>query len=155
MKFLTVFFLSFLLLSSCQTKKEHQLLLKDCDELDIVFFSKDTFVFKTFDTSTINNFVELITTDNETFTDTCEITEQLIFKNRGDQIFSAGVSTKNIKSCNSVSYYLGSKIYKHKLTYRTGMGIDEIYWHKIDPQGNPWTGLDTTKFRYEDFKNNR
>ncbi len=35
------------------------------------------------------------------------------------------------------------------------MGIDEIYYHKIDPVSNPWTNIDTTKFHYEDIKNIR
>ena len=96
--------------------------------------------------------------DNESFGDTCEITEQLIFKSKGKPIFSANVSTENIRdniSCNNVNYFLDSKMYKHRLTYQTGMGIDEIYWHKVNPQSNKWSGVDTTKFHYEPIKNYR
>jgi hypothetical protein len=162
MKFLSAIFATLFLIQSCQTKHEQnkirKLSLEKCDELNIVFYSKDTFVFKTFDTSSINNFAELITYDNEKGIDTCETTEQLIFKNKGQQIFIAQVSTKNIRdtiSCNNITYFFESKMYRHGLTYRTGMGIDEIYWHKVDPKGNPWTGIDSAKFHYEDIKNNR
>ena len=134
------------------------MLFEKCDELNIVYYSKDTFVFKTLDTSSIKNFAGLITYDNENITDTCEVTEQLIFKSKGREIFSAQVSIENIKdtiSCNYASYFLDAKLYRHRLTYRTGMGIDEIYWHKVDPEGNPWRGIDSSKFHYEDIKNNR
>lgn len=119
---------------SCEPKqeqsKEKHLLLERCDELNILYYSKDTFVVKTFDTSSIKKYAELITYENESNIDTCAVTEQLIFKNKGKQIFTAQVSIKNIRdtiSCNTVRYFLNSKIYRHRLTYRTGMGIDAIY----------------------------
>ena len=162
MKFVLAVLMTLLFAQSCQTKqeqsKEQQLLLDQCDELNILYYSKDTFVFKTFDTSSIKKYAELITYKNESNIDTCEVTEQLIFKNKGKQIFTAQVSTKNIRdtiSCNTVTYFLNRKMYRHRLTYRTGMGIDEIYWHKVDPIGNPWTNIDSSKFHYEDIKNNR
>lgn len=153
MKFLLAVFMTLLFAHSCKTKqeppKEQQLLLKQCDELNIVYYSMDTFVFKNFDTSSIKKYSELITYENENNIDTCEITEKLIFKIKGQQIFTAQVSTKNIRdtiSCNTVTYFLNKKKYRHRLTYRTGMGINEIYWHKVDPIGNPWTNFDTSKF---------
>lgn len=161
MKFLLAGLMTLLFAASCQRKqgssKKQQLLLKQCDELNIVYYSNDTFVFKTFDTSSIKNYTELITYQNENNIDTCEVTEKLIFKNKGQQIFTAQVSTKNIRdtiSCNTVTYILNEKKYRHRLTYRTGMGIDQIYWHKIDPIGNPWINFDTLKFHYEEIKNN-
>ena len=162
MKILLSILTTLLITQSCQTKQEQnnysKSLLKQCDELDIIYYTKDTFAFKTFDTSSIKNFAELITNDNESNIDTCEATEQLIFKNKGQQIFIAQVSIKNIKdssSCNYVAYSLDRKTYRHRLTYRTGMGIDEIYSHKVDPKNNPWTGVDSTKFQYEKRQNNR
>ncbi len=70
-------------------------------------------------------------------------------------LYTAQISIRNIKDspdCNYVTYFLDSKMYRHRLTYRTGMGIDEIYSHKVGPQGNSWTGVDTTKSYYEDIK---
>ncbi len=156
MKFLSAILMTLLSAQSCQTKqeqsKEQQLLVDQCNELNIIYYSNDTFVFKTFDTASIKKYAELITYENESIIDTCEVTEQLIFKNNGQQIFTAQVSTKNIRdtiSCNTVTYFLKNKMFRHRLTYRTGIGIDEIYWHKVDPKRNPWTNIDSSKFHYE------
>jgi hypothetical protein len=153
MKSLPVLLLSLLVINACRTKKEHNLFAKGCDELHIVFL-KDSFQFQTFDAATIKNFVDCITMDNENFTDSCAITGQLIYKNKGKQLFAAQFCTNNSKTCNFISYMIDSKLYRHKLTYRAGMGIDEIYWHKVNAKQNPWPGVDTTKFRYDNLKNN-
>jgi len=162
MKFLLSILATIFLLQSCQTKQQQdnpsKSLVGQCDELDIVYYTKDTFAYKTIDTSAINFFKELITLDNEKLSDTCETTGQLIYKNKGQNIFVANFSTKNIKdsiSCEYVTYNIDNKRYRHRLTYRHGMSIDEIYVHKVDPKGNPWTGVDSTKFNYEEIKNNR
>ena len=78
--------MTLLFAASCQRKqgssKKQQLLLKQCDELNIVYYSNDTFVFKTFDTSSIKNYTELITYQNENNIDTCEVTEKLTSQQR-------------------------------------------------------------------------
>lgn len=78
---------------SCKTKqeqsKELKLLFENCDELNIVFYAKDTFVFKTTDTSTIKKFTDLISKSNDDLTETCQATEKLIYKNNGQQMFTA------------------------------------------------------------------
>ena len=162
MKFLSAILATLFLLQSCGTKQKQnnssKSLVRQCDELDIVYYTKDTFVYKTIDTATINFFKELVTLDNEKLSDTCEPTGQLIYKNKGQNIFIADVSTKNIKdsiSCEYVTYNIDNKKYRHRLTYRHGMSIDGIYWRKVDPTGNPSVGLDTTKFKYQEKKNNR
>lgn len=159
MKSSLVVLIALLFRQSCQTKqeqsKEQKLLLGQCDELNILYYSNDTFVFKTFDTSSIKKYIKLITFENESYIDTCGITGKLIFKNKGQQIFTAQISIKNIRdtiSCNNISYFFDKKTYRHRLTYQTGMAIDEIYWHKVDPIGNPWTNVDSSKFHYEDLK---
>jgi|SRR5665647_294101 len=67
MKILIACIATLLFYQSCQTKKEQNKELKSffnkCDELNIVYYSKDTFVFKTVDTSTIkknngNHYIE-------------------------------------------------------------------------------------------------
>jgi hypothetical protein len=161
MKILSTLLLAFVLVQSCATKneaKQFSSIIKDCDELDIVYYTKDPFVYKTIDTAEINFFKELVTLDNEKISDTCQSTGQLIYKNKGQNILIADLSTKNIKdsiSCEYVTYSINNKRYRHRLTYRHGMSIDAIYWRKVDPTGNPSTGLDTTKFKYKDYKNNR
>jgi hypothetical protein len=99
MKNLLVIIVTLLVFQSCRTKTEQPKELSRCDELNIVYFQKDTFVFKTNDTGTIKNFTQLIFKYNENFTDTCEITEQLIYKSQGKQIFTAQVSR-----CNKSEY---------------------------------------------------
>lgn len=157
MKILLVFVLTLLLLQSCQNKsrQNHPITsnLIKLDELDIVFYTKDTFIYKTSDTSEINFFSDLISDDNEVLSDTCETTGQLIYKSKGEQKLVAKLSIMNVKdniSCDYITYLLNSKIHRHRLSYRAGMAIDGIYWRKIDPAGNPSTGLDSTKFRYEE-----
>ena len=162
MKFISAFFVIFLLIQSCETKpvqtKSAKSLVGQCDELDIIFYAKDTFVYKTIDTATINFFKELVTLENEKLSDTCEPSETIIYKSKGQNIFVADLSTKNIKdsiSCEYVTYNIASRRYRHRLTYRHGMSIDGIFWRKVDPSGNPTIGVDTTKFKYEEIKNNR
>lgn len=157
MKLLSAILATLFLLQSCQTKQNNssKSLVGHCDELDIVYYTKDTFVYKTIDTVAINFFKELVTSDNENLIDTCEPTEQLIYKHRGQNIFIADLSTNNIKDCEYVTYNIDNNRYRHRLTYRQGMSIDAIYWRKVDPNGNPSTGLDTTKFKYEQKKNKR
>ena len=164
MKILIACIATLLFYQSCQTKteqsKEFKSFFNKCDELNIVYYSKGTFVFKTVDTSTIKNFTELISgdNDNELPDSSQRPQEQLIYKSKGKIFFTAYVfnhyDKKGILS-DYVSYILQEKKCKHLLTYSTGMGIDEIYQHKINPTGNPWTGIDTTNFHYEDIKNNR
>ena len=164
MKTLIVCLATLLFYQSCRTKTKQNEELKSffskCDELNILFYSKDTFVFKTIDTSSIHQFTELISGDNnnELPDSTKKVEEQLIYKSNGRVFFIAYVfnyyDKKGILN-NYVSYNLQEKKCKHLLTYRTGMGIDEIYEHKVDPKGNPWTNVDSTKFHYEDQKNNR
>ncbi len=149
------------LMLSCHTKQQdriRKLPLEQCDELNIVYYTKGTFVYKSFDLSTINVYSELLTYENETLSDTCETTGKLIFKNKGKEIITAQVSTINVKdsiSCDYVTYLFDSKLYRHRLTYQTGMGIDGIYWHHVDPKGNPWNGVDSSKFHYEEIKRAR
>lgn len=83
MKILLLIIVTLLLFYSCRTKTEQPIELSRCDELNIVYFQKDTFMFKTNDTGTIKIFTELISEYNDNFTDTCEITEQLIYKSQG------------------------------------------------------------------------
>ncbi|MFT3702156.1 MAG: hypothetical protein QM802_07290 [Agriterribacter sp.] len=164
MKILIVCIATLLAYQSCKTKdeqsKELKSFLSKCDELNIVYYSKDTFVFKTVDTSTIKNFTELIFGGNDKeLPDTSQRPqEQLIYKSKGEVLFNAYVfdhyNKKGILS-DYVSYTLQNKKCKHLLTYKTGIAINEIYHHKINPVGNPWSVIDTTKFHYEDIKNNR
>lgn len=161
MKILSACIAVLLFYQSCQTKKEQSKELKSffnkCDELNIVYYSEDTFIFKTLDTSTIKNFTELIFGDNDKkLPDTSQSRqEQLIYKTKGKVFFNAYVfkhyDPKGVLS-DYVSYTLEDKKCKHLLTYTTGMGIDKIYYHKIDPVGNPWNDIDTTKFHYENIK---
>lgn len=160
-KIAIAFSATILFFQSCETNKEQseelKLFFEKCDELNIVYYSKDTFVFKTIDTSTIYNFTGLITSDNDNNLQSLNARpeEQLIYKSKGEIFFTAYVFNHYNKKGNLsdyVSYILQSKKCKHLLTYRTGMGISEIYEHKFNPQGNPWTNLDTTKFHYEDMK---
>jgi hypothetical protein len=108
MKFLSAFLATLFLLQSYQTKQEQnnssKSLVGQCDELDIVYYAKDTFFYKTIDTAAINFFKELITADNENLSDICESTGQLIYKNKGQNIYSADLSTKNIKDSISCEY---------------------------------------------------
>ncbi len=101
MKFLLVIFTTLFLTQSCQTKQEQnnssKSLVSQCDELDIVYYAKDTFVYKTVDTSAIKIFKELITFNDEKLSDTCEPSGQLIYKNKGQETLIADLSIKNIK----------------------------------------------------------
>ena len=162
MKTLIICLGAFFLTQSCHTKsirnKSFNAILEHCDELDIIYYSKDTFIYKTIDTSAIALFDELISEENEKLADTCQITGELIYKNKGREIFTAQLSIVNIRdsiSCDYVTYFVKSCLHRHRLTYRVGMSIDGIYWRKVDPLGNPSFGLDSTKFRYEEMKNNR
>ncbi len=134
-------------------------LLKYCDEFQIVYYTKDTFLYKTIDTSAIKFFSEFISGENENVHDTCEPTGQFTFKNKGQEILKAEITTINIKdsiSCEYVTYYINSKRIRQKMTYRIGMLIDQIYWQKVDTKGNPISSeADTSKFKYESYKNNR
>ena len=164
MKILIGSIATLLFLQSCQTSKEQSIQIKsffnNCDELNIVYYAKDTFVFKTVDTSTIKSFTELISGDNDNkLPDSSQRPqEQLIYKSKGQTFFTAYIfydyDKKRVLS-EYVSYTLKEKKYKHLITYRTGMGMSEIYEHKIDPVSNPWNGIDTTNYHYEDIKNNR
>ena len=153
---MTIFFCSCL----TRQKKENEILplLEKCDEFQIIYYAKDTFLYKTIDTSAIKFFCEFISAENENINDTCEPTGQLIFKNKGQEIIKAEMTTVNIKdsiSCQYVTYYINSQRIRQKMTYRIGMSIDQIYWGKVDPKGNPISSeADTTKFKYEAKKNN-
>lgn len=146
------------IIQSCNLKSGHnkmqKILLEECDELNIIYYGKDSFVFKDFDSSHIRNYIDLITLDNDTSIPDCDATGRLIFKHKGQRQFAAEISIKDINDslrCNNVKYQLNSKEYRHFLTYQTGRGIDEIYWHRVNPQNNPWTGVDSSKFHYEDL----
>ena len=164
MKILIVFLSMLLFFLSCRPKykqgKETKSFFDKCDELNFLYYAKDSFIFKTIDTSTIQDFTELISGDNDNqLPDSDQKPEQqLIYKSKGKTFFTAYVfnysDQKGILGAY-VSYTLREKKCKHLLTYRTGMGIDEIYHHKINPTGNPWTDIDTTNFHYEDIKNTR
>jgi hypothetical protein len=146
------------LIQSCGTKPRpndlQRLLLEQCNELDIIFYTKNGFIFKDYDSSTIKNYIGLITLDNDNSVPDCKATEKLVFKHNDQELFSADIATNgkigNI-SCNAVKYQLNSRWYRHQLTYQTGMGIDQIFWHRVNPQGNPWVGVDSSKFHYEDL----
>jgi len=132
-------------------------LLAQCDELDIIYCAKDGFVFSNFDSSSIRKYIELITFENDASIPDCKADWKLIFKQKGKQLFAAEISTEKSKgsiNCNAVRYKLDSKEYKHLLTYQVGMGIDNIYWHRYSPEKDSWIGIDTTKFHYEELKNN-
>ena len=164
MKILVVCTAALLFYQSCQSKGKQSSDLKSffakCDELNIVYYAKDTFVFKTVATSTIKNFTALISGENDKqLPDPSQRPGvQLIYKSKGKTFFNAYVFSTYDKegiSSDYVSYKLKEQQCKHLLTYRTGMGMDEIFQHKINPVGNPWTGIDTTDFHYEDIKSNR
>jgi len=142
------------LIPSCNTKpgrnKMQKMLLAQCDELDIIYYAKDSFVFKNFDPALFRKYIELITFENDASTSDCQPDGRLIFKHKGTQLFAADVSTED-RNCTNVKYKLDSKEYRHRLTYQTGMGMDQIYWHRVNPQKNPWIGFDTSKFHYEDL----
>ena len=151
MRILLFSLITLIIIQSCQTKSEHNqkfILLNNCDELDIAFYGKDSFTYKTIDRGTINLFVELISSDSEKISDTCGATGEIIYKSKGQKIFEAQISTTDRKpGCEYVTYILNTKRYRHRLTYRQGMAIDEIYWEKVDPMGNLSTGRDRTKYR--------
>jgi hypothetical protein len=155
--FLAICLVAFLLLDSCKTghrqMEETKSALSKCDELKIIYYSEDdTFAFITTAPTTIKNFTDLISLRDESLSQTCPPTQKLIYNYKGYTIFTADVAvslSKSATSCNYVMYSLDSKNYKHRLTYQTGMGIDEIYWHKVNPRENPWAGIDTTSFHYE------
>jgi len=137
MKLLIAFLSLLLLISSCQTRittsYDNNIFEETFDELNIVYYNKDTLTYITKDTTIMNLFSQLITDQNELnefFADTCAPTQKIIFKKNGQQIFSANVSNeinKESLGCNYIIYFLNSKMYIHRLTYRTGMAIDEIY----------------------------
>ncbi len=84
--------------------------------------------------------------------------QKLIYKSDGKIIFTANVYDhvdKNGIQSPFVSYVLKQGKCNHLLTYQSGMGISEIYEHKVNPEGNPWTNVDTTKIIFEDLRNNR
>jgi hypothetical protein len=144
MKILLGCLVTFFLTQSCQTKNERakpfKSILKNCDQPEIVYYNNDTFTYKIIDTSEIKLFTELISGDNERLAAICQTTGQLIYKCKGQQIFTADLSMENFKdsiSCNYVTYFLKSDMYRHRLTYRTGMSIDEIYYeeNKKDSSG--------------------
>ena len=164
MKILKACIVTLLFYQSCQSKYEQSNKLKSffnkCDELNIIYYSKDTFVLKTVDTSTIKNFTELISEDNNNkLPDSSQQPQkQLIYKSKGEIFFTAYVFNYYDKKGilrDYVSYTLQEKKCNHLLTYRTGMEIDEIYNHKVNPIGNSRTCMDTTNGHYEDIKNNR
>ena len=63
----------------------------------------------------------------------------------------ATVNIKDSISCEYVTYCINTQRIRQKMTYRIGTTIDQIYWEKIDPKGNPPSSeVDTTKFKYED-----
>ncbi|MGC4034956.1 MAG: hypothetical protein QM764_03270 [Chitinophagaceae bacterium] len=160
MRVLIVFFIVSLTTQSCTTRwrqnKKLKAILKNCDEVDIIYLNtENSFVFKTTDSFSINDFVELLTVKKENLPDTCKVTERLVYKNNGKEIFSAQISDID-EGCGFVLYTFNTVRYKHLLTYRTGMGINEIYWHKKNPQKNPWpVDFDTAKFHYVDLKDYR
>ena len=159
MKLFLICLASSTLFQSCPTNKDGQKVnsfLKICDELNIVYYATDTFVYKTTDSEQIRHFVDLISTTNEPITDVCEPTNKLIYKNKGRAIFTAQVSGPSSINCNEITYFINSKKYKHRLTYQTGQTMEEIYWHKLNPQSNAWPEVDTAKYHFvEQLKNNR
>jgi hypothetical protein len=156
-KVLPICLVAYLFLDSCKTghsqREEVKSLLSKCDELKIIYYSEnDTFAFLTTAPTTIKNFTDLISLRDESLSQTCQPTQKLIYNNKGLTIFTADVAvsiSKSVTSCNYVTYSWDSKNYKQRLTYQTGMGIDEIYWHKVNPAENPWPDSDTSRFHYE------
>ncbi len=118
MKILIACIATILFYPACQTKKDQsnelKLFFKKCDELNILYYSKDTFVFKTTDTSSIHQFTELIMGDNDNkLPDSSQRPEeQLIYKSGGKIIFTAFVFNHHNKKgnlSNYVSYTLQEK----------------------------------------------
>ena len=136
MRPLVAFIITLLIIESCQIKakqsSDNNTFANTCNELNI-YYNEDTLTYITKDTAIINLFSRLIMEHDElngSIDNTCGTTQKLVFKNKGQQILTADISIKNSKdklSCNYITYFLNSKMYRQRLTYRTGMAIDEIY----------------------------
>lgn len=111
------------LMMSCNPKggknEMQKTLIARCDELDIIYYTKDSLVFRIFNKSTIKKYIEMIKYDNDPSISNFEANGRLIFKQKGKQLFTVDISTEDNKENISVKiarYKIGSKEYKHLLT---------------------------------------
>lgn len=127
-------------------QKEHILAsLKGCTEVEMIYYNhNDTLIYKAKNALEIEALTELILGKNDTIVDSCKPSGQLAFKNKGQKIFTAEFSTTATNQdieCNCIVYKIVDKKYKHKLTYRAGMFIDDILWGKLKWSSHVGHGL--------------
>ena len=134
-----IFTLFLLCLQSClgnkgQTEKDISS-LEDCDEVNIIYYNHNSNLkHVTKDTLEIGVLRELISGAMDVIGDSCKPSGQLIFKRGKNILFTAEFSTTETNEdvdCNYVVYKSGDKTYKHKLTYRAGMFINNILWSRL------------------------
>jgi hypothetical protein len=133
---LTVILTSLIFQACRENKRQNESftpLLKDCDQVDMIYYNhNDTLNYKTNDSLEIATLTELISKKNDNIGDSCKPSGQLIYKRKGEIIFNAEFSTANSNdsvACGYVTYSTMGEMYKHKLTYRAGMFIDDVLWH--------------------------
>jgi hypothetical protein len=109
--------------------------LKDCDEVTMVYYNhNDTLTYVSKDTLEIGALTELFSGAKDIIGDSCKPSGQLIYKSNGNILFTAEFSSTDTNEdvdCNYVVYKSGDKPHKHKLTYRAGMFIDDIFWGRL------------------------
>jgi hypothetical protein len=155
MKLLLAGLATLLVYQACDVPKREQSpelksFFNECDEVNIVYFSKDTFVYETKDTFIINHFTELILGENDNkLPDPYKNPDvRLIYKKKTNAFFTANVfyhDNKEGVTSNYVTYVLQNKKYKHLLTYPTDMIIGDINSENINSPDTSQSNIDTTK----------
>ena len=139
MRHVTYILLSLLCFQSCLQDKGGRpnvsTPLENCNQVDLVYYNhKDTLTYQTTDSLEMAALTELISNKQDIIGDSCRPSGRIIYKYNGKTIITAEFSTSDTNEnvdCNYVVYESNGEIYKHKLTYRTGMFIDDIIWHKL------------------------
>jgi hypothetical protein len=128
-----------LLLQSCQSdtqKEPFKTLLKDCDQVDIVYYNGgDSLFFNTRDSAGVKILTHSISGDK--ITQACPPTGELRYKVKDQTVLTAQFSTtksSNKEKCDVVSYQLNAVPYTDPLPEKAVILLNEVYKQGQKPQ---------------------
>ena len=140
MRHVLTIIVTILIIQSCSSKQDQKhnfkTTLKDCDEIAVIFFGHDSYLFDSVynltDSVRISTLSALITGNNTEIKDTCKPNGQIIFKKDKRAILEVDFSIAKLNyyntSCDYVKYVLNSRPYISHMTKNAESLIDNILW---------------------------
>ena len=130
---LLFFMIPILFIFSCNTGNQQQepfaSLLKNCDQVNIVFYnSQDSLTYHTTDSTGIRILVNLVTGKKETVVDTCQPIGRLHYMVERQPVYEAefALAAAGKGGCNYISYTMQQHTYKHRLSERASNLLRQV-----------------------------